>query len=52
MPILGPAPGLPNLHLNIGQGALGFTLAMGSARVVADLLAGRAPPIPVDGFAA
>jgi D-amino-acid dehydrogenase len=52
MPILGPAPGLPNLHLNIGQGALGFTLAMGSARVVTDLLAGRAPPIPMDGFAA
>jgi D-amino-acid dehydrogenase len=52
MPILGPTPGLPNLHLNIGQGALGFTLAMGSARVVADLLAGRAPPIPMDGFAA
>jgi len=52
MPILGPVPSLPNLHLNIGQGALGFTLAMGSARVVADLLAGRAPPIPMDGFAA
>jgi len=52
LPILGPAPGLANLHLNIGHGALGFTLAMGSARVVADLLAGRAAPIPLDGFAA
>jgi D-amino-acid dehydrogenase len=52
LPILGPVPGMPNLHLNIGQGALGFTLAMGSARVVADLLAGRAPPIPLDGFRA
>ena len=52
LPILGPVPGLPNLHLNIGHGALGFTLAMGSARVVADLLAGRSPPIPMNGFAA
>ncbi|WP_043830141.1 D-amino acid dehydrogenase [Muricoccus aerilatus] len=52
LPILGPVRGLPNLHLNIGHGALGFTLAMGSARVVTDLLAGRAPPIPMDGFAA
>jgi D-amino-acid dehydrogenase len=51
LPILGPVPGLPNLHLNIGHGALGFTLAMGSARVVADLLVGRAPPIPLEGFA-
>jgi D-amino-acid dehydrogenase len=49
-PILGPAPGLPNLMLDVGQGALGFTLAMASGRVVADLLAGRAPPVPMDGF--
>ncbi|WP_376087343.1 D-amino acid dehydrogenase [Roseomonas sp. CCTCC AB2023176] len=50
LPILGPAPGIPNLHLNIGHGGLGFTLAMGSGRVVADLLAGRPAPIPLDGF--
>ena len=49
-PVLGPAPGLPNLLLNVGQGALGFTLAMASGQVVADLLAGRAPPLPMDGF--
>ena len=48
-PVLGPAPGLPNLMLDVGQGALGFTLAMASGRVVADLLAGRAPPVPTDG---
>ena len=47
---LGPAPGLPNLLLDVGQGALGFTLAMASGRVVADLLAGRPPPVPMDGF--
>lgn len=50
LPILGPVPAIPNLHLDIGHGGLGFTLAMGSGRVVADLLAGRDPPIPLDGF--
>ena len=52
LPILGPGPGRGGLHMKTGHGALGFTLAMGSARVVADLLAGRAPPIPMEGFAA
>lgn len=50
MPLLGPVPRWPNLFLDLGQGALGFTLAMGSARVVADQLSGREPPIPVESF--
>jgi D-amino-acid dehydrogenase len=50
LPILGRAPGLENLFLNLGQGSLGFTLAMGSAAILAAELAGRAPPIPLDGF--
>ena len=50
LPMLGPAPGWPNLHCNIGQGALGFTLAMGSAAVVADIIAGRAPRIEAREF--
>lgn len=49
LPILGPTR-LGNLWLNVGQGALGFTLAMGSARVVADLVLGRRPAIPLDGL--
>lgn len=49
-PILGAAPGLPNFMLNVGHGALGFTLAMASGRVVADLLARRPPPLSMDGF--
>lgn len=52
LPLLGPVRGLANLHLNIGHGGLGFTLAMGSGRVVADLVAGRPAPIALDGFAA
>jgi D-amino-acid dehydrogenase len=49
LPILGPTP-LGNLLLNVGQGALGFTLAMGSARIIADLATGHAPAIPLDGM--
>ena len=48
-PILGPTSH-SNLWLNVGHGALGFTLALASGRVVADLVAGRSPRIPLDGF--
>ena len=48
-PILG-ATRLPNLWLNAGQGALGFTLAMGCGRVVADLATGRQPEVSLEGF--
>ena len=48
-PILGPTP-IPNLFLNIGQGALGWTLALGSGQVVADSIGGRVPKIPLDGM--
>ena len=48
-PILG-ATGLPNLFLDCGQGALGWTLALASGRVVADAVAGRAAAVAVDGF--
>lgn len=50
LPILGRAPGTEGLFLNLGQGGLGFTLAMGSAAIIAAAIAGRAPPIPLDGF--
>ncbi|MCU0945441.1 MAG: D-amino acid dehydrogenase [Rubritepida sp.] len=52
LPILGRTGLAPNLFLNIGHGSLGWTLAMGSAAVVAAEIAGRAPPIPLDGFRA
>lgn len=35
-----------NLHLNTGHGTLGWTMACGAARVVADQIAGIAPEIP------
>jgi D-amino-acid dehydrogenase len=39
-----------NLFLNTGHGTLGWTMACGSGRVVADLVRGHAPGIPVDGL--
>ena len=39
-----------NLLLNIGHGALGFTLACGCGKIMADLVAGNAPEISLDGF--
>ena len=43
-PVLG-ATALPNLYLNTGHGTLGWTMACGSARVLADLITGREPQI-------
>jgi D-amino-acid dehydrogenase len=48
-PLLGRTP-LGNLFLNCGHGALGWTLALASARVVADVISGKTPAIPLDGF--
>jgi D-amino-acid dehydrogenase len=48
-PVLGATPH-SNLWLNVGHGALGFTLALATGRILADLAAGRAPKVPLDGF--
>jgi D-amino-acid dehydrogenase len=48
-PLLG-ASGLPGIWLNLGHGSSGWALASGSARVVADLVAGRKPGIDIEGL--
>ena len=48
-PVLGATPH-SNLWLNVGHGALGFTLALATGRILADLAAGRAPKVPLEGF--
>ena len=48
-PIVGPA-GYDNLFINSGHGHMGFTMACGSSKVVADLIDGRPPDIPVEGL--
>jgi D-amino-acid dehydrogenase len=39
-----------NLFFNTGHGTLGWTMACGSGRVIADLISGRAPQIDVSGL--
>lgn len=48
-PIIG-ATRLRNLYLNTGHGTLGWTMACGSARVLADLVSGKTPDISTEGL--
>lgn len=48
-PILGTARH-SNLYFNTGHGHMGFTMACGTSRIVADLIAGRKTAIPVEGM--
>jgi len=41
-----------NLWYNTGHGHIGWTMSHGSARITADLIAGRTPALPMDGLAA
>jgi len=49
-PIIG-ATRYANLFLNTGHGTLGWTMACGSGRLIADLITGRSPEISTDGLA-
>jgi len=48
-PIIGATP-YPNLHLSTGHGTLGWTMAAGTGRLMADLLSDRKTDIPLDGL--
>ncbi|MDX1594909.1 MAG: D-amino acid dehydrogenase [Gammaproteobacteria bacterium] len=48
-PVLGATP-IANLYLNTGHGTLGWTMAAGSARLLAEIIAGRTPAIELDGL--
>lgn len=45
-PVVGPT-GIENLHLNTGHGSLGWTMACGSGRIIADLVSGVRPEIDI-----
>ncbi|RLK33613.1 FAD-dependent oxidoreductase [Cupriavidus plantarum] len=49
LPFLG-ASRHANLWLNCGHGAMGWTMACGSARIVSDLILGREPAIDLEAF--
>ncbi|WP_407519085.1 D-amino acid dehydrogenase [Methylobacterium oryzisoli] len=50
-PVVG-ATAYPNLYTNTGHGTLGWTMACGSGRMLADLVTGRAPEIAHEDLAA
>lgn len=48
-PVLGPTP-ITNLFLNTGHGTFGWTMACGSAAVLADVVSGKKPEIDLEGL--
>lgn len=48
-PLVGPTA-VPNLLLATGHGTLGWTMAAGTGRAIADLISGRKPEISLDGL--
>jgi D-amino-acid dehydrogenase len=48
-PIVGATP-YANLYLGTGHGTLGWTMAAGTGRVLADVISGRTPEIALDGL--
>ena len=49
VPLLGKS-GVDGLYLNSGQGHLGWTMAAGSGRVVADTIMGNAPAVSMSHY--
>lgn len=48
-PVIGPS-GVPGVWLNLGHGSSGWALSCGSARVLADMVAGREAEIDLEGL--
>jgi D-amino-acid dehydrogenase len=48
-PILGTS-GVPGVWLNLGHGSSGWALSCGSARVLSDLIQGKAPGLDISGL--
>lgn len=50
LPYLGRIPGFANLHVAAGHFRAGFELSAGSALVMAELILGEAPSVPLEAF--
>lgn len=48
-PLLGATP-MRNVYVNIGHGSTGWTMAVGSGKIVADIVSGQTPDIDMDGL--
>lgn len=49
VPVLGPST-INHLYLNTGHGTLGWTMACGSGKILADLVSGESPEIDLNGL--
>jgi D-amino-acid dehydrogenase len=49
-PRFGTGPNYTNLWFNVGHGHMGWAMAAGGGRITADLVAGRAPGIDLEGL--
>ncbi len=50
LPVIGRSPRFPAVHYAFGHGHTGLTGASMTGRIIADLVAGRAPPIDIAPF--
>jgi len=50
LPVLGPSRASPDVIYAFGHGHVGMTAAPMTGRIVADLVAGRPPPIAIVAF--
>ena len=50
LPVIGPASATQHVIYAFGHGHLGLTQAAATGRIVADLIAGRPPPLPLGSF--
>ena len=51
LPLIGPTPGNDKIWLATGHEGLGITTSLGTGRLLADLLLGRATAIPAEPYA-
>ena len=52
LPIIGPAPGVPDMWLDFGHAHLGFTLGPISGRLIAEAISGEKPTVDLTPFRA
>lgn len=48
-PLLGPS-NVPHIHLNLAHAEFGWSMALGAAKIVADLISGKTPAIDTTGL--
>lgn len=50
LPIIGPCPGRRGVYLATGHEGLGITTSLGTARLIADMIAGRSPALDASPY--